>query len=291
MEKMIVSKSTDDSLALDLLKSLQKLPMTLDILTKTRIGMTVNNFRKTCERDEVVTLAKSLIKNWKKLLPGGNHSTSALSRSSSSVSSSKDEDSRDSQQNDNTSQKSDSSHGSDSPWPSNFVVKVAGTTDTVRLKCRELLANAFKCGGPVEGAADFDSVAAAVEDSIFQEFKNTEMKYKNRVRSRISNIKDPKNPRLREGVLLGYVTPERLATMTADEMASKELKDLRAKLTKEAIDDHQMGAQTGTKSDLFKCSKCGERDTSYNQVQTRSADEPMTTFVLCNHCGNRWKFC
>lgn len=25
------------------------------------------------------------------------------------------------------------------------------------------------------------------------------------------------------------------------------------------------------------------------QVQTRSADEPMTTFVLCNDCGNRWK--
>uniref|UniRef100_A0A672QUZ2 TFIIS-type domain-containing protein n=1 Tax=Sinocyclocheilus grahami TaxID=75366 RepID=A0A672QUZ2_SINGR len=24
-------------------------------------------------------------------------------------------------------------------------------------------------------------------------------------------------------------------------------------------------------------------------VQTRSADEPMTTFVLCNECGNRWK--
>ena len=27
------------------------------------------------------------------------------------------------------------------------------------------------------------------------------------------------------------------------------------------------------------------------QVQTRSADEPMTTFVLCNECGNRWKVC
>ncbi|KAF6771773.1 hypothetical protein AHF37_08903 [Paragonimus kellicotti] len=25
--------------------------------------------------------------------------------------------------------------------------------------------------------------------------------------------------------------------------------------------------------------------------KTRSADEPMTTFVYCNHCGHRWKFC
>lgn len=25
------------------------------------------------------------------------------------------------------------------------------------------------------------------------------------------------------------------------------------------------------------------------QVQTRSSDEPMTTFVVCNECGNRWK--
>lgn len=27
----------------------------------------------------------------------------------------------------------------------------------------------------------------------------------------------------------------------------------------------------------------------YVQMQTRSADEPMTTFVLCNECGYRWK--
>ena len=25
------------------------------------------------------------------------------------------------------------------------------------------------------------------------------------------------------------------------------------------------------------------------QLQTRSADEPMTTFVYCNECGHRWK--
>ena len=26
-----------------------------------------------------------------------------------------------------------------------------------------------------------------------------------------------------------------------------------------------------------------------SQAQTRSADEPMTTFALCLECGNRWK--
>ena len=31
-------------------------------------------------------------------------------------------------------------------------------------------------------------------------------------------------------------------------------------------------------------SKC-----TYYQLQTRSADEPMTTFVTCINCGNRWK--
>lgn len=42
---------------------------------------------------------------------------------------------------------------------------------------------------------------------------------------------------------------------------------------------------------LFKCSKCKTRKTTYYQKQTRSADEPMTTFVSCLNCGNNWKFC
>ena len=30
---------------------------------------------------------------------------------------------------------------------------------------------------------------------------------------------------------------------------------------------------------------------SFTRFLFRSADEPMTTFVLCNECGKRWKFC
>ena len=41
---------------------------------------------------------------------------------------------------------------------------------------------------------------------------------------------------------------------------------------------------------MFKCGKCKSMKTTYYQMQTRSADEPMTTFVNCKCCGNRWKF-
>lgn len=42
---------------------------------------------------------------------------------------------------------------------------------------------------------------------------------------------------------------------------------------------------------VFQCKKCKSMKTTYYQMQTRSADEPMTTFVSCLNCNNNWKFC
>lgn len=44
-------------------------------------------------------------------------------------------------------------------------------------------------------------------------------------------------------------------------------------------------------SDAYKCYKCGESKAKISQAQTRSADEPMTTFVTCLVCHNTFKFC
>ena len=41
---------------------------------------------------------------------------------------------------------------------------------------------------------------------------------------------------------------------------------------------------------LNKCGKCKSMRTTYYQLQTRSADEPMTTFCRCHTCDNHWKF-
>ncbi len=42
-------------------------------------------------------------------------------------------------------------------------------------------------------------------------------------------------------------------------------------------------------TDEFKCKRCKSRKTTYYEMQTRSADEPMTIFITCLTCGNRWK--
>ena len=41
---------------------------------------------------------------------------------------------------------------------------------------------------------------------------------------------------------------------------------------------------------MHKCWKCKTYKTIFHEMQTRSADEPMTVFVNCLNCGNSWKY-
>ena len=63
-------------------------------------------------------------------------------------------------------------------------------------------------------------------------------------------------------------------------MLASRKKDLEREKAK-AIDEDYTG--------LFKCGKCKSIKTTYYQMQTRSADEPMTTYVTCMNCGSKWK--
>ncbi|XP_010791129.1 transcription elongation factor A protein 1-like [Notothenia coriiceps] len=68
LDKMVHKKNTDG--ALDLLRELKNIKMSLETLQSTRVGMSVNAVRKHSSEEEVQTLAKVLIKSWKKLLDG-----------------------------------------------------------------------------------------------------------------------------------------------------------------------------------------------------------------------------
>jgi DNA-directed RNA polymerase subunit M/transcription elongation factor TFIIS len=50
-------------------------------------------------------------------------------------------------------------------------------------------------------------------------------------------------------------------------------------------------SQKATASIELYCHACRRKTKcDYYQMQTRSADEPMTTFVTCLECDKRWKF-
>jgi len=83
------------------------------------------------------------------------------------------------------------------------------------------------------------------------------------------------------------IKPEILAYMTHQEMDPMRweiLLDLKMKRDKKKYDTKLEAA-----TDTFKCRKCKSNECTYYQMQTRSADEPMTTFVTCINCGNRWR--
>ncbi|KAI6698696.1 hypothetical protein NL676_018815 [Syzygium grande] len=69
--------------------------------------------------------------------------------------------------------------------------------------------------------------------------------------------------------------------MTPDEMASDQRQRENHQIKEKALFDCERGGPPKATTDQFKCGRCGQRKTTYYQLQTRSADEPMTTFVTC----------
>ena len=80
-----------------------------------------------------------------------------------------------------------------------------------------------------------------------------------------------------------------------DELAQKNCYELYPEFWKELSDRRIMREQKalegnrGMATDIFKCHGCGKRECTYYEMQTRSADEPMTIFITCVNCGKRWK--
>ena len=58
---------------------------------------------------------------------------------------------------------------------------------------------------------------------------------------------------------------------------------------KKIKDENKFSPKLEASTDDFTCHKCKSKKCSYYQLQTRSADEPMTTFVTCLNCNARWK--
>lgn len=79
-------------------------------------------------------------------------------------------------------------------------------------------------------------VATKIEKELFSFFRDTDAKYKNKYRSLMFNLKDPKNNILFKKVLKGEVTPDHLIKMSPEELASKELAAWRRRENRHTIE-------------------------------------------------------
>jgi DNA-directed RNA polymerase subunit M/transcription elongation factor TFIIS len=50
----------------------------------------------------------------------------------------------------------------------------------------------------------------------------------------------------------------------------------------------QLDGDFSRATDKWLCTACKQRKCTYYELQTRSADEPMTLFIHCLNCGKRW---
>ncbi|ODQ53791.1 elongation factor TFIIS domain 2-containing protein [Saitoella complicata NRRL Y-17804] len=98
------------------------------------------------------------------------------------------------------------------------------TDESLRQKSVQTLAQAITSNAPAPGD-DHLRIAQDVEEAIFQAHGSaTGNDYREAVRSRILNLKDPKNPDLASRLTSSAITPQTFATMSIQEMASPALK-------------------------------------------------------------------
>jgi DNA-directed RNA polymerase subunit M/transcription elongation factor TFIIS len=114
--------------------------------------------------------------------------------------------------------------------------------------------------------------------------------YRQTVRTILSNLhpKSPvNNPRLLRRVQEGELTLAELPSLTSYEMFPENWFALKDKLLQ-----REQKILEGNKSratDQFECRRCRKRECTYYELQTRSADEPMTIFITCLNCGKEWR--
>jgi len=114
--------------------------------------------------------------------------------------------------------------------------------------------------------------------------------YTAKARSVFTNIKADsyvKNTDLIKRVINQEMKPHEVPYLKAEGMYPEKWQAILEKevmLNQSAYED----TQTSMAKDII-CGKCKKNRITYYELQTRSADEPMTCFYRCLTCGNRWK--
>ena len=111
--------------------------------------------------------------------------------------------------------------------------------------------------------------------------------YKHNLDNIVSNLDkcNINNTYLIQGIDNDVIPLNKIASLSPDKLYPEKWKQIIEK--REWVEYKKKNMAT---TDIFTCFKCNKKKCTFYQLQTRSADEPMTTFVNCLVCGNAWKF-
>ena len=155
----------------------------------------------------------------------------------------------------------------------------------IRNKLNELIKNEKISLNLEKGIYNY-AIKQADERNIVKKWDNSHFIhiYLDKLRSIYNNLK---NKELLQRLLSKEFKAHELAYMTHQDMVPEKWKQLIE--DKKIRDENKYAPKLEASTDNFTCRKCKSKECTYYQLQTRSADEPMTTFVTCLSCGSRWK--
>jgi transcription elongation factor S-II len=276
-----------------LLKELQKgVRPTEELLRSTQIGKTVNRCKQS-RAPEVTKLASEIVSKWRhqvqeqKLANGGNSGSgtpNARANGTASPAPTKP----------TSAPKPESTVPPEKrTWKTDKISRDDLTSDAARNNCIGLMYDGL-CQNSTNPSKQILESAKGIEQAALDlpaaKGDSSAAAYRDKIRSLYQNLRNKSNPELKVRVLTGEVTPTRLVVMTHEELKSKEQRAADAAIAKENMNNAMVAQEQKSVSTALQCGKCGQKKVSYSQAQTRSADEPMTTFCECLVCGNRWKF-
>ena len=155
----------------------------------------------------------------------------------------------------------------------------------IRGKLNEIIENEKHSTNLEKGIFNF-ALKAATNRKVVKKWDNQYFVqiYLDRLRSIYINLK---NPEILEQIKSEAIQAHTVAFMTHQEMRPDKWKELIEEKVKKDKNKFETNVEAST--DTFTCRKCKSNKCTYYQMQTRSADEAMTTFVTCIECGQRWK--
>ena len=290
----------------DMLDQLDKIEVTLDILTETLIGTVVSKFKT---HETMGPVARALIKKWKKVAKADESAppaSSSIAPSAKAIQKAAMHSSTTSSSNSKKAERRESI----SSAVAEAEVEWAGLqpyrqTTVKKLHSFMLLTKqSLVKQGINANAVEHLAVERAtdVETKIYEKFLNNRTDYLGKARSLCFNIK--KNMELTIQVVLGQIEAGELVDMSNEQLASDDARKDREERARKLLDTSRLDWDQANedkinemcgirgellKASLFTCGRCKSIKTTSTQKQTRSADEPMTVFVLCLNCGKRWK--